>query len=322
MATDFDPYAILQVEHTAGQEEIDQAYRRQWAAYPGDPTPDVRLRELQAAYRILSDPAERSAYHARLAERSRDGLMAPPVPATTQPATPTRAPWGGKEILQSIAVIIGAVIIASIPVYFAADAVAGDRPIDEDGNAMAIQFVASAFFQVAALATAWWFAVHKFRLRWDALGLRRPERGLPWLPFTLVASALIMVILYGIFIDAIGAHPDTDLPDAAYDNALPLAIIIVLTVAVAPIIEEIYFRGFVFGGLLGRWGPVWAALASGTLFGAAHLGNPGYFYVIPPIIAIGAMFAWSYWYSKSILPSMAAHFMFNLLQMIAALLAR
>ena len=61
----------MQVERTAGQDEIDQAYRRQWAAYPSDPAPDTRLRELQTAYRILSDPEERRAYDERLAERHR-----------------------------------------------------------------------------------------------------------------------------------------------------------------------------------------------------------------------------------------------------------
>lgn len=325
MATDFDPYAILQVERTASQDEIDQAYRRQWAAYPHDPTPEVRLRELQAAYRILSDPEERRAYDVRLAGRATDGLpltAPPPPPETAAEHGPGKVPWGPKEVLLAIAIIVGSVIIASIPIFFLADWVAGSKKLDEDPNSLAIQYVASAFFQAAALWTAWRFSVRKFHLDWGALGLRRPERGLPWLPFSLAASALLVVALYGALLDVAGIHPDTDLPDAAYDNALPLSIIIVLTIAVAPIVEETFFRGFVFSGLARRWGPIAGGLGSAMLFGVAHLGNAGYFYVVPPIVMIGAMFAWSYYYTKSIVPSIGAHFLFNLVQVVGTLAFR
>jgi membrane protease YdiL (CAAX protease family) len=341
MATDFDPYRILAVERSAGQDEIDQAYRKQWAAYPHGPAPEARLREIQAAYRILSDPEERRAYDERLTERMAetpqraDGQGAweaepwAAAPGATAPpgageALAGEAPvsWGTREILQAIAVIVGGVILASIPIYLLASLVAGDKNIDDDPYSLAIQFLASLAFQMAALWTAWWFSVRKFHLNWSALGLRRPERGLPWLPFTLAAGGLFIVGVYSAFLSGIGVEPDTDLPDAAYDNIVPLSIIIVLTICIAPFVEEIFFRGFAFKGLARRWGPVWGAIGSGTLFGIAHLGNPGYFYVVPPIIMIGAMFAWSYHYSKSILPSIAAHFMFNLIQIVGTLLTR
>lgn len=329
MATDFDPYAILEVERSAGQDEIDQAYRRQWASYPNDATPEARLREIQAAYRILSDAEERRAYDARLAERAADGV-APAPDSRPEPSGaalmtgdgPGRVPWGVREILLAIGVIVGGVILASIPIFFLADWVAGDKGINDDPYALAIQLAASAIFQLAALWTAWWFSIHKFRLNWSALGIRRPERGMPWLPFSLAVGGLLVVGVYGVVLNAVGINPNTDLPDAAYDNALPLGIIIVLTIVLAPVIEELFFRGFAFSGLAQRWGLVWGAIGSASLWGVAHLGNSGYFYVVPPIVVIGIMFAWSRVYSKSILPAIAAHFMFNLIQVIGALLAR
>jgi membrane protease YdiL (CAAX protease family) len=145
---------------------------------------------------------------------------------------------------------------------------------------------------------------------------------MPWLPFSLAAGALLVVGVYGVLLDAAGIHPDTELPDAVFESALPLGIVIVLTVAVAPVVEEVFFRGFVFSGLTRRWGPVWGVVASSSLWGAAHLGNSGYLYVVPPIVMIGAMFAWGYHYSKSILPSIGAHFLFNLLQVIGTLATR
>ncbi|HVP04972.1 MAG TPA: CPBP family glutamic-type intramembrane protease [Dehalococcoidia bacterium] len=343
MATDFDPYRILEVERSAGQAEIDQAYRKQWAAYPSDAAPEARLREIQAAYRILSDPEERRAYDQRLAERRTNGstwageawpagspVTRVPV-ETTSPGepesgltgdVPERVPWGLKDMLKAIAIVVGVVFAASIPIFLLADVVAGDQNIDDSGNALAVEFLASAVFQFTALWTAWRFSVRQFHLDWGALGLRWPKRGIAWLPYTLAAGGLFVAGMYGLALDAVGVHPDASLPDAALDNTLPLVIIIVLTVAVAPVVEEIFFRGFIFAGLSRRWGFFWGALGSGTLFGIAHVGNPGYIYLIPPIIVIGAMFAWGYRYSNSIFITMAAHMLFNSIQIIGTLLNR
>jgi membrane protease YdiL (CAAX protease family) len=94
----------------------------------------------------------------------------------------------------------------------------------------------------------------------------------------------------------------------------------VSSLIVAPIIEEIFFRGFVFGGLVGRLRLRWAILGSGLLFGLVHVSTGASFYVIlPPVTVIGMLFAWSYSYSGSILPSIGAHFLFNLTQFAAGL---
>lgn len=326
MATDFDPYRILEVDASAGQEQIDEAYRRQWATYPRDPAPEARLREIQAAYRILSDPVERRSYD----ERRQTAASVPvavaegePRVAAFAPAPGTGAAWGLGDILRAIAVIIGIVIVASIPIFVVAIAIAGGSDeVDTSPNALAVELLASAVFQVSALGAAWYFGLRKYHLNWAALGFRKPERGWPWLPFTLVLGALFIVFAYSILLSIAGISPNTDLPDAVYNHFLPLSIVLILTVLIAPVIEETFFRGFVFGGLMRRWGPIWSALGSGLLFGMAHLGNVGYFYVVPPIIGIGVLFAWSYRYSRSIFPSMAAHFLFNLIQMIGVLATR
>jgi membrane protease YdiL (CAAX protease family) len=326
MATDFDPYRILEVDPSAGREQIDEGYRRQWAAYPRNPAPDARLREIQAAYRILSDPSERRSYD----ERRQAAASAPVAVADAQAVPPEfratpgdGAEWGLGDVLRALAVVIGLFIVVLIPISVAAVLIAGSvDDVDKSANALTLELVAGAAFQATFLFAAWRFGLHKYHLDWSALGWRKPERGWPWLPFTLVLGALSIVFVYGIILQIVGINPDTKLPDAVYNNILPLSIVLVLTVAIAPVIEETFFRGFVYGGLMRRWGPVWGALGSGLLFGAAHLGNAGYFYVVPPIIGIGVLFAWSYRYSRSIFPSMAAHFLFNLIQMIGVLAFR
>jgi membrane protease YdiL (CAAX protease family) len=115
-----------------------------------------------------------------------------------------------------------------------------------------------------------------------------------------------MYIYFGI-LSAFGVSPDTDLPEGVFVNAGPFIVLFVLSVFVAPPVEEIFFRGFVFGGLRGRWGVLPAALASGALFGLAHVGNPGTIYLLPPVAAVGVIFAFGYVYTGSIIPTIIAH---------------
>jgi uncharacterized protein len=167
------------------------------------------------------------------------------------------------------------------------------------------------------------FSVRKYGLSVASLGWRRPTRGGFWLTvglaFALVMGAFSISFIYFVALDAVGISPDTDLPEQVYQSPGPLIVIAVLSLGFAPLMEETFFRGFVFGGLRYRWGALAAALASGLLFAIAHIGNPGTIYLIPPVALIGALFAWGYVASGSLLASVLAHFVFNLVALTAGI---
>jgi uncharacterized protein len=88
-------------------------------------------------------------------------------------------------------------------------------------------------------------------------------------------------------------------------QAAPLTTLGILAAAalVAPFCEEVFFRSFVFIGLLKRM-PLWPSVAlSAVIFGVAHadLGS------LIPLIIIGAVLAWVRWRSDSIWPGMVIH---------------
>ena len=226
------------------------------------------------------------------------------------------ASWTLADIGKAIGIVILGTIVASVPPAIVADLIAGSGAIEDDPTALTIALGASIFLEVFLLGTALHFSVRKYRLSVGSLGLRWPQSGGFWatvgLAFGLVVGGLGISFVYFAALDAVGISPDTDLPEQAYQSAGPLIVLGVLSLAIAPLMEETFFRGFVFGGLRNRWGVVAAAGASGLLFAAAHLGNPGTIYLIPPVALIGALFAWGYLVSGSLLASVAAHFLFNL----------
>jgi membrane protease YdiL (CAAX protease family) len=101
-------------------------------------------------------------------------------------------------------------------------------------------------------------------------------------------------------------------PGEAFDHTATVVLLGMLILGFAPLIEEVFFRGFIFGGLRSRYNLPVALAVSGIVFGLAHAGTPESFLSVPIIAAIGALFAWSYAYTGSLFASMGAHFLFNL----------
>ena len=168
-------------------------------------------------------------------------------------------------------------------------------------------------FELFMLFTAWWFTVRKYRCRWGALGSAGRSAAAGWLPIGLLLGGLAIILVY------FGAppacrHRARNRPAERRLRQRPAAIVmLVLTVILAPVVEEIFFRGFVFGGLRGAGAVMrrWPAACSSASRTSA---TPATSTSLPPIVAIGAMFAWGYFYTGSIVAGMIAHFLFNLVQ--------
>ncbi len=236
-------------------------------------------------------------------------VAAPPQ----QKAGPWAKPWGPRDMAKAVGLVIAGTLLVSVPAALLAEAFAGNARVEDDATALSVLLAASIFLELLLLFTAVWFSVRKYGAPWATLGLRLPERGAFLLTIGLAIAGLVIVYVYFGLLSLAGVKPETDVPEEAYKHIGPLVILGIISLAMAPVIEEVFFRGFIFGGLKGRWGTLLAAAASAFLFGAAHLGNPGTVYVVVPIALVGALFAYGYLYSGSLLPGMAAHLLFNFL---------
>jgi membrane protease YdiL (CAAX protease family) len=95
-----------------------------------------------------------------------------------------------------------------------------------------------------------------------------------------------------------------------------IAVMIVL----APLVEEILFRGFIFGALLDRLRPLAAAGLSAILFAGAHLAwEPQAFL---SLFCLGLVSAYTYLLTRSLWPSILLHAGYNAAILATALLLR
>jgi membrane protease YdiL (CAAX protease family) len=128
------------------------------------------------------------------------------------------------------------------------------------------------------------------------------------LGMTALAALIGVGVLYSVSGIGLGSHGDV-LREESLDWVPLIASNLIVAVVIAPVGEEIVFRGFLHGALRARLGPVLAAVPGSLLFAALHG------YSIPGLIGVfffGLVFTWIYERSGSLLPGMIAHSLFNL----------
>jgi membrane protease YdiL (CAAX protease family)/uncharacterized RDD family membrane protein YckC len=145
----------------------------------------------------------------------------------------------------------------------------------------------------------------------SALGLRRPVRS----PIGLAAAAylgyIVMALAYSTLIHP---HQEDVTRDLGFGHGAFGAIAAgVLIVIAAPISEEIFFRGFIFGGLRHRLSFPAAGLISAAIFGLFHYTGAGSLGVVPQLAFLGFALSWVYEETGSIYPTMAIHALNNAL---------
>lgn len=97
-------------------------------------------------------------------------------------------------------------------------------------------------------------------------------------------------------------NPAVDMVTAAHGPGLVL--VFVLVCVIAPVAEEMLFRGLLFRGLEKRYGLLIGALAAGMLFAGMHPQLP---FGFPPVFALGVGLCYVYRISGSLVPGILMH---------------
>jgi membrane protease YdiL (CAAX protease family) len=150
---------------------------------------------------------------------------------------------------------------------------------------------------------------------WQDLGLRpMPVARVARVGLATGLLAVLCNVVVGLTLTQLGLRPNQSEQFEFVRGAGSTGLLIVLALACgsAPFVEELFFRGFVFG-LYRRRQPLWVAYTvSGAIFAAAHVMptrmNPqqGVGLAIG-IFALGTILAWTYQRTGSLWPGMVAH---------------
>ena len=142
----------------------------------------------------------------------------------------------------------------------------------------------------------------------EPLALRRPRN---WLgALGLAALVFVGILLVNLAIDPFlhaGREQGTIPPHWLPAHAGAYAANWIVVAGVAPVVEEITYRGLGFTLIDARFGTTVAIVAIGVLFAVSH----GLFQALPELAIFGAALAWLRSRVDSVYPGMLVHSAFN-----------
>jgi len=230
----------------------------------------------------------------------------PPPPPTGRDALPRWPLWApfAAMLMTLIAAVVGVGVVALVAELAGADA-SGDAP----GITIAGTYVQDFALIGSALLLAKLLdpppASGKFGLRLTAFLPAAGWTFVAWFGFFAFATAWSI---------ALGIDEQDDLPEelGVDESTLALVAVALLVCVVAPVAEELFFRGFCFTALRRSVGMLPAAALTGIIFGAIHMGGTEIEFIVP-LMVFGFFLCLLYVWTDSLLPCIVLHALNNAL---------
>ena len=225
------------------------------------------------------------------------------VPHSKPSAPPV--PWTTRQVLVSVVVIAVAftIIIGSILGLFTF------IDLNRWGEHVVL-LGATLVLQGIMLLSVWHFAIRPVGARWALLGFRRVKP----ISTTLIAIAGITVcqaLVVGYVQVVNWLDIDFLVPRDQFEdwpiNLVSFAIIVFSAVVIAPLFEEIFFRGFMYQAFR-KTMPLWpAVILTSLVFGIVHI-DPA---IIIPIALVGMILLGIYRWTGNLWSSIITHAGYN-----------
>jgi CAAX protease family protein len=239
--------------------------------------------------------------------------LPPPTPQFETgpvPESPDEPAWHLWSAPAAIVLGLGLGVIASIGV----EIIGGAAGSSTTHTTPAENIVSNFLFDLGFVAAAIYFASVQGPLRARDFGFRWP--GLRTTVVAVLSAGIAYFIVTALYSSLLRLHGSDKLPSDLGVNKSTAALVAasVFVCVIAPIAEEFFFRGFIFG-VLRRWRIVvagrnigtWvAAVITGILFGLAHTGSASGQYLIP-LGFLGFVLCLVRWRTGSLYPCMALH---------------
>ncbi len=165
--------------------------------------------------------------------------------------------------------------------------------------ALGVGLLGSAYFFASRVTPPrpWHFGLRGTRF-WPAVG---------WAALGLLAFFVLSGV-YSVLVD-----PDveqTTVQDLGGDQGtVGLVVAALMVIVVAPVVEEIFFRGFFYRALRTRMGILSAAAIDGVVFGSIHFQFDGAdgLLILPPLMLLGFVYCLVYEKTGSLFPVIGLH---------------
>ena len=169
-------------------------------------------------------------------------------------------------------------------------------------NISNISFIVLYGIQVLLmLGTVWFFALYRRKAMLRDLGLRYYSIGKTlWYTFiSLIAIFIISFIYVFLMSSVLGIEaPPSKIEILISNRSISNTILLIVVAFIGPIVEEVFFRGFLYSAFKKNWGILPALFLSSILFSVVHLQV----YSFVPLFVIGWLLAYLFEKTRSLIP--------------------
>ncbi len=155
------------------------------------------------------------------------------------------------------------------------------------------------------------------RIHWRALGFGRFDGSALALGCGFLIAGYVLILLHNGLLYLLGVDTQGEAIMKMFAQLDSPAWFFVVGVVIAPFVEEVFFRGFLFQGFRQRYGWITASLLSSAIFAAAHLD----LVTLIPTFILGNVLAYAYHRSNSVWPGVILHFLVNAFGLLGAYFA-
>ncbi len=229
--------------------------------------------------------------------------VAPPDPPELPEGAERQPPWPAIFALWGFLVGIGATLVGATMLAALVAAFGGKT----DGTLVTV--VGTLVQGLCFAGAAWFFASRVAKPRLWHFGLRgaRFWPTLGWAALGILTFYLITLV-YGALV-----QPDVEQKTVQQlggdQGTFGLIVAGSMVIAVAPVVEEFFFRGFFYRALRNRMSIAAAALIDGGLFGIIHFSGGGAdgLLILPPLAVLGVLFCLVYERTGTLLAPIGMH---------------
>jgi hypothetical protein len=145
------------------------------------------------------------------------------------------------------------------------------------------------------------------RIHWKHLGFGKFTMNVMGVGCGLLIGGYAIILLHNALLYIFKIDTQGDQIFKIFNQLESPAWLFIVGAVIAPIVEEIFFRGFLFQGFRQKYGWLPALLLSSAIFGAAHLDPVSFI----PTFILGCVLAYVYHRSNSVWPGILFHAAIN-----------
>jgi uncharacterized protein len=232
-------------------------------------------------------------------------LTPEPLPLPSPPLSENPI-WSGIDLLELIGVIVAAMVFLPLALCELAHLTLYKQlPLSEIAKIPEILMIAQLLIYASAFAFMRWLVRSRGGELWPAIRWNWPRHPGNFL--------LLGVVVYFILIGLSQILPiPKHLPiDRFFQTAREAGIMSIIAITLAPFMEELFFRGFLYPVLARRLGTLIAILITSALFGLLHGAQLGYSWAVLIIFLVGVALTIVRAVTKSVASSFLVHVGYN-----------